>query len=95
MEDFRRDTKSATEIRRAIFTNAWILDSAANQWKPVTTARFTASGAKWEAKDTIDAGITDGRFYLQTGGDTKTTASLNSKLTRPASDANPPEVPHE
>jgi Domain of unknown function (DUF3472)/Domain of unknown function (DUF5077) len=95
VEDFRRDTKSATETRRAFFTNGWVLDSAAGEWKPLTTARFTASGAKWEAKDTIDAGVTEGRFYLQTGGETKTTTPLNSKITRPAGDAKPPELPQE
>jgi hypothetical protein len=95
IEDFRRDTKSATEARRACFANAWILDSAADEWKSLATARFTASGAKWEAKDAIDAGVTEGRFYLQTGGETKTTTSLNSKLTRPANNAQPPDVPKE
>lgn len=91
VEDFRRDTKSATEARRATFTNGWVF--ANDRWQPLPTARFTASGASWEAKETIDAGLTDGHFYLQTGGDTKTTTPLNSTIKRPATDAKPPEVP--
>jgi hypothetical protein len=81
VEDFRRDTKSATEIRRAAFSNGWIYDT---QWKPLLTARFTASNSPTEAKETIDAGKADHHFYLQTGGDTNTTISLNSKIERAA-----------
>lgn len=61
VEDFRRDYKSAHEARRAAFGNPWIAD-AQGKWTPVTKARFTASGAEWEAKDTIDAGVEKGRF---------------------------------
>ena len=92
VEDFRRDTKSAGQVRRATFSNGWVLST---EWKPLLTARFTASSSTWEAKDTIDAGLVDGRFYLQTGGDTRTTTPLNSKLERPDSDARPPNVPAE
>jgi len=89
VEDFKRDTTSATQTRRAVFGNAWIHTT---DWKPLTTARFTASGSQWEAKETIDAGLADGRFYLQTGGQTKTSNPLNSKIDRPATgaDAKPP-----
>jgi hypothetical protein len=81
LEDFKRDTNSATQIRRAAFANGWIHDA---DWKPLLTARFTASNSPTEAKDTIDAGQTDNHFYLQTGGDTKTTTPLNSKVERVA-----------
>jgi hypothetical protein len=81
VEDFRRDTKSATDTRRAVFGNGWIYDT---QWKPLLTARFTASGSPTEARESIDAGQADGHFYLQTGGDTKTTTALNSKIERAA-----------
>jgi hypothetical protein len=93
VEDFRRDTKSANDVRRARFGNAWA--KIAGDWKPLATARFTASSSTWEAKETIDAGVADGSFYLQTGGDTKTTTPLNSKIERPAGDAKAPEVPAE
>ena len=71
IEDFRRDTTSATQVRRAQFGNGWTF---AKDWQPLAKARFTASSARWEAKETIDAGVADaGHFYLQTGGDTRTT----------------------
>src|SRR3982751_1735963 len=44
VEDFRRDTASATEVRRAQFSNGWVL---AGEWKPLLAARFTASSATW------------------------------------------------
>jgi hypothetical protein len=84
VEDFRRDTKSATETRRAAFGNGWMYDGGDAQWKPLLTARFTASGSPTEAKETIDAGQADNHFYLQTGGETKTTTTLNSKMERAA-----------
>ncbi len=94
IEDFRRDTQSATETRRAIFSNGWIRD-ARDKWQPLTKARFTASSATWEAKSTIDAGLDKGGFYLQTGGDTKTSTPLRTTIDRPAGDAEPPEMPAE
>src|SRR3954462_7204057 len=51
VEDFRRDTASATEVRRAVFSTGWVL---AGEWKPLLAARFTASSATWEAQNTID-----------------------------------------
>lgn len=95
VEDFRRDGRSATEARRATFGNAWA--RVDGKWLPLTRARFTASGADWEAKETIDAGLVGktGRFYLQTGGATKTTTTLNSTLQRPDGDGKPPELPAE
>ncbi len=92
IEDFRRDTESATEVRRAEFGNAWV-KPADGDWLPLTKARFTASGATWEAKDTIDAGVVGDHFYLQTGGDTKTTNKLRSTITRPQGDAKLPALP--
>jgi hypothetical protein len=93
VEDFRRDTKSATEVRRALFSNAWV--QTGGQWKELVNARFTASSATWEAKETIDAGVDGGRFYLQTGGETKRSMGLNGKVERPASNARPQDVPGE
>ena len=90
VEDFRRDTNNAGEVRRATFSNGWV---RSGEWKPLLAARFTASSSEWEAKDTIDAGVAGGRFYLQTGGDTRTTTPLNGEIERPAGDATPPEVP--
>ena len=92
VEDFRRDGKSASEVRRAAFGNGWVQDSA-GRWQEVLRARFSASSAAWEAKTTIDAGLTDGWFYLQTGGDTKTSTPLGSQLDRPATTGQPPQLP--
>ncbi len=81
IEDFRRDTISATQIRRAKFGDAFVRDSNGT-WLRLDKAKFTASGADWEAKDTIDAGVSGGDFYLQTGGETTTHAPLGSIIQR-------------
>ncbi len=92
IEDFRRDGRSAGEVRRATFGGAWVRDLK-GRWHRLTEARFTASGAPWEAKDTIDAGVVADRFYLQTGGDTKTTTPLHSTLERPPGHRHRPQMP--
>ena len=94
IEDFRRDGKSATESRRAIFGNGWARDLQGH-WTPLTKARFTASGATWEAKETIDAGVVEGRFYLQTGGQTQMHATLGTLLERAAENGTPPRLPQD
>ena len=92
VEDFRRDTKSAAEVRRAVFANAWVLSG---DWKPLLTARFTASNSQWEAKETIDCGVAGDGFYLQTGGDTTRNMKLNDQVERPPNKASPPDAPRE
>lgn len=94
IEDFRRDGKSATESRRAVFGNGWV-QTADDRWEPLAKARFTASGATWEAKETIDAGTVDGRFYLQTGGDTRTSTKLGSVMELSEKPKKRPEIPVE
>jgi hypothetical protein len=94
IEDFRRDGKSAKQVRRAIFGNGWVSDPE-GKWAPLTRAHFTASGATWEAKETIDAGVLKDRFYLQTGGDTTTTTPLGTWMERPAGNATPPQLPQD
>jgi hypothetical protein len=91
VEDFRRDTKSATQIRRASFGNGWA--TADGKWQPLLKARFTASSSTWEAQESIDAGVAKGGFYLQTGGDTACSRKLNSSMERPAGEGKPPEIP--
>ena len=92
IEDFRRDGQSANEVRRALFGNAWVGDSNGS-WTPLEKARFTASGASWEAKDTIDAGAVRDRFYLQTGGDTHAGMKLNGWIACHGHGKQPPELP--
>jgi len=94
IEDFRRDGKSANEVRRAVFGNGWVR-GAGGRWEPLAKARFTASGATWEAKETIDAGVLKDRFFLQTGGDTETTTPLGTMMERPPGNGAPPKVPED
>lgn len=93
IEDFRRDAKSVQDVRRARFGNAWVR-STQGEWKPITQARFTASGAEWEAKDSIDAGTSGGLWFLATGGETKTSTPLKSRIELPATaNSKPPVLP--
>ncbi len=69
LEDFRRDTKSAAEERKARFGNIWVM-AQDGKWRAITKARFTASDADFEARETIDAGVRGNWFFLQTGGST-------------------------
>jgi len=94
IEDFRRDTRSATELRRARYSNQWI-KTVDGQWKPLIKAKFTASGAKFEARDTINAGVVGKAFFLQTGGDTHQETKLRASIERENGDAKPPEVPED
>ncbi len=94
LEDFRRDTKSATEIRRVETANGWFKPSHDAAWLPLLTMRFTTMNQRGAAPAGIDAGVTGRRFYMQNGGDTRTTMSLNSSTTRPAlAGAAPPVTP--
>ena len=82
MEDFRRDRKSALEQRRARFGNGWVR-TVQGDWVALTRARFTASSAEWEARDTINAGTEGDWFFLETGGETRQNPPLRSLLTLP------------
>lgn len=75
VEDFRRDTISAGEVRRARFGHGWVRLAKGN-WVPLEKARFTASNSSFEAKETIDAGFDGAWFYLVTGGQTQMKAKL-------------------
>lgn len=89
VEDFRRDYQSVHAVRRARYFNGWVRTTS-GQWKALTQARFTASGAEWESKENIDAGIGDHQFYLATGGSIKMTRPLRSLIELPVSPALPP-----
>jgi len=93
VEDFRRDGRSATEVRRARFGNGW-LRSIKGEWTSLSRASFTASGAEWESKENIDAGISAGRFYLATGGSLTRARELGEWMEVPrVPSAQPPELP--
>ena len=80
VEDFRRDGRSVSDVRRAAFRNGWI-ETNDSGWQALSRARFTASSADWEARDNINAGVAARGWFLATGGETKREASLNSSLT--------------
>jgi hypothetical protein len=77
VEDFRRDFKSAQEMRKARFGEGWV-KTVSGDWVALARGRFTASNADWEARDSINAGLEGNWFYLQTGGDTQNTLQLRS-----------------
>jgi len=94
IEDFRRDGRSASEVRRARFGNGW-LRSTKGEWTSLNRASFTASSAEWESKENIDAGISAGRFYLATGGNLTRTRELGQWMELPrVQSAQPPELSH-
>jgi hypothetical protein len=94
LEDFRRDGKSATEVRRAELGNGWIRASPDSEWIPVVKMRFATMNQPGAAPAGIDAGVIGDHFYMQNGGDTQTTMPINSSTTRPAANGvKPPVVP--
>jgi len=90
LEDFRRDGRSAREERRAWFGGGWIHDLS-GAWRPLTGARFTASSAPWEARDSIRAEVRDHTFVLSTGGSVRPQLPLGSFLEVPVSLDTPPD----
>lgn len=94
VEDFRRDGRSALEARRARFLNGWV-KPVAGDWTALAKARFTASNAEWEAKDTINAGLHENAaFFLETGAPVKNQVPLRTVLELPApADGSPRRVP--
>lgn len=92
VEDFRRDTRSATEVRSARFGHGWVR-TLTNDWQPLAKARFTASHAKTEAKETINAGLRDEWFFLTTGGETKQAQALNQFIEQVPAGARPLDLP--
>ena len=92
VEDFRRDGRSVQDVRRARFHDGWTRD-VHGAWKPLCRAQFTASGAPWEAKESIDAGVEGRCFTLATGGAVRASRPLGSFVELPAADAVPPDVP--
>jgi hypothetical protein len=70
IEDFRRNTISATQIRRATYGPAWIKSAKDGSWLLASKAKFTGDN---NPAMNINAGIdtaAPGKFFLQTGGDT-------------------------
>ncbi len=91
IEDFLRNPRSAMQVRRALYGPDWVRD-AAGSWCELTKAVFTASDSAWEARESIDGGVAKGRFYLQTGGNTRQHTKLGSVLTLPRVEQGPPAI---
>jgi hypothetical protein len=91
VEDFRRDTKSVDDVRRARFGNGWV-KTTKGEWVALAKARFTASNATWESKENINAGCEKAWFFLATGGGTHMDNALNSSIERDATGEKPPEL---
>jgi hypothetical protein len=89
VEDFRRDGKSVQDLREARFGCGWV-KTVEGQWKPLKQAQFTASGAAWEAKENINAGLTGQWFFLATGGETVQKLDLRSTISIEGTEADPP-----
>ena len=93
VEDFRRDGKSVNEVRRARFGNGWVRDLK-GKWISLRRANFTASSSEWESKENIDAGISEEKFYLATGGTTLRTRELGKAMDLTANTSGQiPELP--
>ena len=89
VEDFRRDGKSAQQVRKAAFGNGWV-KSIDGIWTPLTTATFTADNTK---SNNINAGVADNRFFLQNGGSTEYVTKLRTKLSCSESGLQKPSDP--
>jgi hypothetical protein len=89
VEDFRRNKVSTTKERRAAFGNGWV-KPAKGAWVPLDKARFTADA---NPVLNIDAGASDGRYFLTTGGEIENkTTKLREVIARDKekTDAKPP-----
>jgi hypothetical protein len=89
VEDFRRDGRSVDDLRQARFFGGWV-KTKAGEWQPLTSARFTASRAAWEARDNINAGVGPAGFFLATGGETRRECELNATLAAVGASGKPP-----
>ncbi len=89
IEDFRRDGKSLHEVRLARFGNGWIKGSDGG-WLQLLEARFTADSTQ---VDNYDGGVSNGDFYLATGGETVNKTPLQALIRRPATTLQPPPMP--
>ncbi|MBZ0258422.1 DUF3472 domain-containing protein, partial [bacterium] len=79
VEDFWRNGESAKQVRRARYGNGWV-KTLDGDWVDLARMRFTADRTPTL---NINAGLVDGKFFLQTGGDTKNELPLRSEVSRP------------
>jgi hypothetical protein len=88
IEDFRRDGKSAEQIRRARFGNGW-LQTTAGDWVSLRRSRFTADN---NTQMNINAAVSGDSFALQTGGATINRTPLRTEMERPLTGVRLPDL---
>lgn len=85
---------SGQNIRRVAFNNVWkrYLSSG---WKNFTVTNFNVNQEEATANynNNFDAGIDDGYFYMQTGGNTTPTIGINANINLPATASQNPDMP--
>lgn len=87
VEDFQRNKISATQERKALFGDGWVLTKE-DKWVPLDKARFTADS---NPSTNINAGAVPSAFFLATGGTTTNTdTSLGKSMTRILTKKEPP-----
>ena len=79
------------DSRRARFGNGWV-QGLDGKWLALAKARFTASNAEWESKENIDAGVEQGEFFLETGGQIHRSRELKSMIQLTEVPSTPPAV---
>jgi beta-glucanase (GH16 family) len=89
VEDFRRNSRSARQVRKARFGNGWgrTVDGL---WQPITQVTFTADNTPVM---NIDAGVENNRFFLQNGGETVNHTPLRSSISCSTDDFVRPDDP--
>jgi hypothetical protein len=90
IEDFRRDTNSVSETRRCEFGNGW-LKTDCGKFHFISEGKFTSPQGPDEANSLIDAGKTNSRLFLSTGGITTMSNALNTMFKQPQIAAAPPD----
>ena len=79
IEDFLRNGESSRNVRRALYGNGWV-KTKDGKLLPLTQATFTADVT---STMNIDAGVKEGRFFLQNGGSTENHTQLKSRINCP------------
>lgn len=91
VEDFLRNGESSRNVRRARYGNGWVKTNA-GKWLPLTQATFTADRTPTM---NIDAGVVDGRFFLQNGGGTENHTPLKSNMDCPVERMSRPKASYD
>jgi hypothetical protein len=83
LEDFRRDGRSAHQIRRGEYGNGWVKVTPDGPWLPLMKARLAENKYPTQPIDDLDAGIVGNRFFLQNGIGTHQTVKIGDLFTLP------------